>query len=195
LDSDIALRIIKVKPLLEWLKKLKLSNGAFQMHEDGEEDVRGVYCAITVAKLCNLEVFDPDLFEGSAEWIQQCQTYEGGFGATPDNEAHGGYTFCGLASLKLLKKDHLCDIDTLTYWLVNKQMKFEGGFQGRTNKLVDACYSFWQGATFPIIHSILAKDDHFLNETENWLFDRGFNFNSLLLNLKFILTFFFRFIK
>lgn len=43
------------------------------------------------------------------------------------------------------------------YWLVNKQMKFEGGFQGRTNKLVDTCYSFWQAGQFPIIHSILSK--------------------------------------
>lgn len=32
-------------------------------------------------------------------------------------------------------------------WSVNRQMKFEGGFQGRTNKLVDSCYTFWQGAT------------------------------------------------
>ena len=23
-------------------------------------------------------------------------------------------------------------------------MRLEGGFQGRTNKLVDSCYSFWQ---------------------------------------------------
>ncbi len=30
-------------------------------------------------------------------------------------------------------------------------MQLEGGFQGRTNKLVDACYSFWQAATFPLI--------------------------------------------
>lgn len=34
-------------------------------------------------------------------------------------------------------------------------MKFEGGFQGRTNKLVDGCYSFWQGAAFPMIHELL----------------------------------------
>lgn len=44
----------------------------------------------------------------------RCQTYEGGFGATPENEAHGGYSFCGLAALKLLGKEKLCDIDTLT---------------------------------------------------------------------------------
>jgi len=32
-------------------------------------------------------------------------------------------------------------------------MKLEGGFQGRTNKLVDACYSFWQAAVFTILSS------------------------------------------
>ena len=36
-------------------------------------------------------------------------------------------------------------------WAVKRQMPFEGGFQGRTNKLVDACYSFWQGGIFPLI--------------------------------------------
>ena len=29
-------------------------------------------------------------------------------------------------------------------WLVGRQMRLEGGFQGRQNKLVDGCYSFWQ---------------------------------------------------
>jgi protein farnesyltransferase subunit beta len=32
-----------------------------------------------------------------------------------------------------------------------RQMPVEGGFQGRTNKLVDGCYSFWQGATFSVV--------------------------------------------
>jgi hypothetical protein len=27
----------------------------------------------------------------------------------------------------------------------------EGGFNGRTNKLVDGCYSFWQGAVLPLL--------------------------------------------
>lgn len=175
LDTERALSTIQVKPLLKWLRGLKLPNGAFRMHDDGEEDLRGTYCAITVAKLCNLEKFDPKLFENSGEWVLRCQTYEGGFGATPDNEAHGGYSFCGLASLKLLGKEKLCNVDSLTNWLVNKQMKFEGGFQGRTNKLVDACYSFWQAGMFPIIHSILMKEESskYLIESNNWLFDRG----------------------
>ncbi len=35
-------------------------------------------------------------------------------------------------------------------------MKCEGGYQGRTNKLVDACYSFWQGS-IPIMISMYAR--------------------------------------
>ena len=30
----------------------------------------------------------------------------------------------------------------------------EGGFMGRTNKLVDGCYSFWQGGLFPLLRRI-----------------------------------------
>ena len=36
-------------------------------------------------------------------------------------------------------------------------MHFAGGFQGRTNKLVDSCYSFWMGAIFPQLRAHLAK--------------------------------------
>ena len=42
-----------------------------------------------------------------------CQTYEGGFSGTPGLEAHGGYTFCGLAALALLGHERLCDLDSL----------------------------------------------------------------------------------
>lgn len=37
-------------------------------------------------------------------------------------------------------------------------MRFEGGFQGRTNKLVDGCYSFWQGAILPIVQALIYGD-------------------------------------
>lgn len=36
-------------------------------------------------------------------------------------------------------------------------MEGEGGFNGRTNKVVDSCYSFWQGALF----NLLGMNDHF----------------------------------
>lgn len=37
-------------------------------------------------------------------------------------------------------------------------MKYEGGFQGRTNKLVDGCYSFWCGAILPIVQALICKN-------------------------------------
>lgn len=40
-------------------------------------------------------------------------------------------------------------------------MRFEGGFQGRTNKLVDGCYSFWQGAILPIVQALINKNGKF----------------------------------
>ena len=61
----------------------------------------------------------------------RCQTYEGGFGGVPGMEAHGGYSFCGLAALMFLRKGRLCNIDTLLKWAANRQMRVEGGFQVR----------------------------------------------------------------
>lgn len=37
------------------------------------------------------------------------------------------------------------------------QGQVEGGFMGRTNKLVDGCYSFWQGGAFPLLAELLAQ--------------------------------------
>jgi protein farnesyltransferase subunit beta len=31
----------------------------------------------------------PELIQGSEDYILSCQTYEGGFGGEPNNEAHG----------------------------------------------------------------------------------------------------------
>lgn len=74
------------------------------MHQGGEVDIRGVYCAVAVANLLNLED-KIVLFENTAQWLAQCQTYEGGFSGEPGAEAHGGYTYCGLAALVLYKFD------------------------------------------------------------------------------------------
>lgn len=84
------------------------------MHVDGETDIRGVYCAIAVAKLSCYSKEDEDrLFENTIEWICSCQTYEGGIGGAPDLEAHGGYTFCGIAALALLGSTGNCNLKSL----------------------------------------------------------------------------------
>jgi protein farnesyltransferase subunit beta len=40
-------------------------------------------------------------------------------------------------------------------------MRLEGGFAGRTNKLVDGCYSFWVGGLFPLLDMALAAEGRF----------------------------------
>ena len=81
----------------------------------------------------------------------RCQTYEGGLAGIPHAEAHGGYTYCGVATLGIIEKLDVLELRKLLYWAVHRQMSVEGGFQGRSNKLVDGCYSFWVGGIFPIL--------------------------------------------
>jgi len=150
-----ALGAVDLSTLRTFLRRMKSASGAFTMHDDGECDVRGSYTAIAVASLTNL--LDDELSRGAAEWIGSCQTYEGGIGATPGEEAHGGYTFCGLAALVLLGRVDVLDLPALSHWLAQRQMAVHGGFQGRTNKLVDGCYSFWQGGAFPLLEAALAE--------------------------------------
>jgi protein farnesyltransferase subunit beta len=180
--SQLALDLIqKVKePLSKWWIRLQETNGGFRMHFDGEIDVRASYCILCCAKLLNLisnELNSPL----TLAYIQNCQTYEGGFGGEPGSEAHGGYTFCAVAALEIMGKLHEIDIPALRGWLVRRQMPFEGGFQGRSNKLVDGCYSFWQGGALAIL-SVLYQDtkgrdgDAWLSPPEtptDLLFDEG----------------------
>uniref|UniRef100_T1IU12 Protein farnesyltransferase subunit beta n=1 Tax=Strigamia maritima TaxID=126957 RepID=T1IU12_STRMM len=171
IGTDEAYEVIDRKKLGEYLSRMKQPEGSFKMHDYGEADIRGAYCAATVASLTN--IYTQEMFDGTSEWIMTCQTYEGGFAGISGMEAHGGYTFCGLATLLILGKEKLCDVNALLKWAVNRQMRFEGGFQGRTNKLVDGCYSFWQGGLFPLIHRILVKTDSLTLGLERWLFHQG----------------------
>ncbi|KAL3775739.1 hypothetical protein ACHAW5_005894 [Stephanodiscus triporus] len=144
---------------------------AFRMHHDGEVDVRATYCILTSCYLLKLLGREDD-DDGTITIIVRdmpipssrrpchgtspsCQTCEGGFGAEPNNEAHGGYAFCAIASLRLLllhrsggaaaaagggrrlSLDDVIDVNALSSWLSRRQMGYEGGFSGRTNKLVD----------------------------------------------------------
>lgn len=44
-------------------------------------------------------------------------------------------------------------------WLSARQYAPEGGFSGRTNKLVDGCYSHWVGGCWPLIEASLNDPD------------------------------------
>lgn len=47
----------------------------------------------------------------------------------------------------------------LIAWLSSRQYAPEGGFSGRTNKLVDGCYSHWVGGCWPLIDACLQGQD------------------------------------
>lgn len=170
-SSEEALESIDRVNLVRFLHRMKQPDGSFSVHDDGEIDSRATYCVLSIMKCLNIQ--DKVLLENVTDWILSCQTYEGGFGSVPGSEAHGGYTFCCVASLCLM--DHLsrANIPALIRWLVSKQIPEEGGFCGRSNKLVDSCYSYWQGAVFPLIHPSLvrAKSSSPTNNLDSWLFD------------------------
>jgi len=168
LTSSEALKVVHKEKLYEFISKMRMEDGSFRMHRGGEIDVRAVYCAVVVTELTNTGT--PSLFDRTAEWVIRCQTYEGGFGGFPGMEAHGGYTFCALATLILLKRTDLINVNSLLRWLSNRQMKLEGGFSGRTNKLVDGCYAFWQGASFALLGQTVLSD---LQSEGDWLFTQS----------------------
>ena len=60
--------VINRKELRDWLFTLHNEDGSFKMHEDGEVDIRGVYCAVSVAFIT--KVYTASRFERTAEWLQ-----------------------------------------------------------------------------------------------------------------------------
>ncbi|KAK4272096.1 hypothetical protein QN277_020695 [Acacia crassicarpa] len=157
LGGQKALASINRDKLSGFLHRMKQPDGGFRMHDVGEIDVRACYTAISVASVLN--ILDNELISNVGDFILSCQTYEGGIAGEPGSEAHGGYTFCGLATMILIDEVNRLDLPRLTEWVVFRQGP-ECGFQGRTNKLVDGCYSFWQGAVVDLLrrfYSIIEK--------------------------------------
>ncbi|KAF6157371.1 hypothetical protein GIB67_004309 [Kingdonia uniflora] len=151
LGGERALSSINRQKLHSFLLRMKDSSGGFRMHNGGEMDVRACYTAVSVASVLN--ILDSELVQDLGSYILSCQTYEGGIAGEPGLEAHGGYTFCGLATMILINEAHRLDLPSLIDWVVFRQ-GVECGFQGRTNKLVDGCYSFWQGDALALVQRL-----------------------------------------
>ncbi|KAJ1929668.1 CAAX farnesyltransferase (FTase) subunit beta [Tieghemiomyces parasiticus] len=177
----LSLAIVGTPEAFASIDRMKQPDGSFTAHRGGEVDVRGSYCAIVIATLLNL--LTPELTANVSTFIARCQTYEGGIGSRPNVEAHSGYAYCGLATLAILNSLDVLDIPALLHWSAGRQMTLEGGFNGRTNKLVDGCYSFWAGATFPLLESAVRRSwshhrpldpkfEMFLEDDMGYLYDR-----------------------
>ena len=170
--GEEAYELINREKMWHWLGRLKQADGGFQISEGAEEDTRGALCALLTISLLNLPLSLPPgsparaaglktFKDGLGEYLSRCQTYEGGIASSPGGEAHGSYAFCALACLCLYGPPHeaigqFLDIDALIWWLSSRQYAPEGGLAGRTNKLVDGCYSHWLGSCWPLIQAAVS---------------------------------------
>lgn len=99
----------------------------------------------------------------------------------PGAEAHGAYTFCALACLCLLEdaaepdktmREYL-DMPALASWLSARQHAPEGGLAGRSNKVVDGCYSHWIGGCWALVETALVPPNfRVLRDSKPQLFNR-----------------------
>ncbi|KAF7291472.1 Protein farnesyltransferase subunit beta [Mycena kentingensis (nom. inval.)] len=169
--------------MYEFFMSLKQPDGSFFVSKHSEVDVRGIYCLLVVATLLDIItpelvegtaafIASCQTYEGGFSSASQPYYSPNANGPSsllgsprpPLGEAHGGYTFCALAAWVMLQPflpstsqtNPSIDTKALVRWLVQMQgIPVElGGFKGRTNKLVDGCYSWWVGGAFGLLESI-----------------------------------------
>jgi len=154
------LQIINRDALFQFLLNMCVPaqhGGGMTMHRGGEVDIRGCYCALATCHMLRLNKTQLADACSLDSFVAACQSMEGGLGGEPGNEAHGGYAFCGFAALMLAERPQAVDIIRLSAWAARMQGWMEGGFMGRTCKLVDGCYSLWQGGIFPLLAQAISE--------------------------------------
>ncbi|KAF8863348.1 terpenoid cyclases/Protein prenyltransferase [Acephala macrosclerotiorum] len=132
---------------LRWLKTLQRDDGSFGeiVTQDGViEGGRDMRTCMVAAAIRWMLRGDKELTEEEkrgdidvdrlVEHIRAGQTYDGGIGESSRHEAHAGYTYCAIASLKLVhrlseSKDSepisgLTNVSSTIRWLVSRQMGY-----------------------------------------------------------------------
>mmetsp|Transcript_43904 Transcript_43904/g.139855 ORF Transcript_43904/g.139855 Transcript_43904/m.139855 type:complete len:406 (-) Transcript_43904:527-1744(-) len=146
------LRRVNRAAIAHSLKKWQLPDGSFCcVHGisslDSESDMRFVYCAACICYI--LDLWDAIDIERMLHFILASQSYDNAFGMGPHTESHGGCTYCALAALSMMGRlQDLVGKEQLIGWCVKRQHL---GFQGRIEKAMDSCYSFWVGASLKLL--------------------------------------------
>ncbi|KAL7750206.1 CAAX farnesyltransferase (FTase) subunit beta [Sorochytrium milnesiophthora] len=82
-------------------------------------------------------------------------------------------TYCALVVAHLLNIVTPELVRNCADFVQRRQMAMEGGFQGRPNKLVDGCYSFWVGGLFPLLRAARSRQAPAADATGgDYLYDR-----------------------
>ncbi|KAK2879514.1 hypothetical protein FQN49_000816, partial [Arthroderma sp. PD_2] len=115
LEDDLAR--VRRRECLLWLRSIQREDGSFGQtlgpggRIDGGRDLRFCCCAAGIRYILRGDgegerdgldgVGDIDV-ERLIEYVQTCQTYEGGFAESPFNESNAGLTYCALGTLSFL---------------------------------------------------------------------------------------------
>ncbi|KAL4968059.1 Rab geranylgeranyltransferase subunit beta BET2 [Aspergillus stella-maris] len=125
--------------------------GSFMGDEWGELDTRFLYGALNALSLLGLlDLVDMDK---AVSYVQKCENLDGGYGVCPGAESHSGQVFTCVGALAIAGRLDLVDKDRLGAWLSERQLD-HGGLNGRPEKLADACYSWWVGASLAMIDKL-----------------------------------------
>ncbi|ETE70855.1 Geranylgeranyl transferase type-1 subunit beta, partial [Ophiophagus hannah] len=144
------LRRVNKEACLAGLRALQLEDGSFcAVLEGSENDMRFIYCAACICYMLNS--WSGMDTKKAIDYIRRSMSYDNGLAQGAELESHGGSTFCGIASLCLMGKLEEVfsekELKRIKRWCIMRQ---QNGYQGRPNKPVDTCYSFWVGATLKV---------------------------------------------
>lgn len=163
--------------LRKFVASCQNADGSFSPNTSKQPgDLRILYTAFVLCYL--LDDWSAIDIPAALEFVRRCRTYEGGYGQSPDQEAHGGPTYCALAATSLCPSVEGTGLDPKSRrqtirWLAMHQTT---GFCGRTGKTPDSCYSFWCGAAL----KILGAEDSINREANAMFIDQcQFKFGGL----------------
>lgn len=160
------LPIEKKDKLIKFITGLQLPNGSFQGDKYGELDTRFVYTA--VYSLYLLGSLTKEIGDSASQFILKCLNFDGGFGLVSGAESHGAQAFTCIGTLAITKNLDLInakDKSKLVEWLVERQTD-TGGFNGRPEKLLDVCYSWWVLSSLDMLDN---KDKVDLDKLEKFI--------------------------
>ena len=147
--TETSYQLINRESMYKFLLSLKNEDGSFSVSLGAEADLRSTYSALVIAKMLN--ILTDDITKNVLEFTKACFNPDGGFGPLPHYESHSGFIHCGIGILYILGRLDDINLNKCVRYISLRQDEFSGGFSGRTNKLVDSCYSWWLGTAAKIL--------------------------------------------
>ncbi len=143
-----------------FIANLQQPDGRFAGDQWGETDTRFLFSAFYTLSLLGYmphqRPSEPPMInvQAATAYIKACHNSDGGFGVAPGAESHSGQVFTCVGALSVAGEldSYLGEEgkDSLGAWLSERQLG-SGGLNGRPEKLVDVCYSWWVGSSLAMI--------------------------------------------